>query len=88
MVTLRDVCQVTWACLRYGGLKDGRVAFRTWFSMWFFTWMADQDGDIALVVCRCIAFVKYKESTLVKFGNFNAKPGWAPARKRIEAGRP
>ena len=87
MVTLKNVREVTWICLRYGGLRKGWTAFRTWFSMWFFTWMTDQDGDIALVVCRCIALIKYKESTLVKFGNFNARPGWKGARKYVEASR-
>lgn len=87
MVTLKDVRDVTKNCFRYGGFKSGWTAFWNWFSMWFFTWMTDEDGDIALVVCRCIALVKYKESTLIKFGNFNARPGWKEARKHVQASR-
>lgn len=37
------------------------------FNHWFFQWKQDEDGGIAFVICNRLAFVKYKEHTIIRF---------------------
>ena len=37
------------------------------FKHWVFSWKQDEDGDIAFVICNRMAFVKYKEHTIIRF---------------------
>lgn len=37
------------------------------FRHWIFQWKQDEEGDLAFVFLGFIAFIKYKEHTLVKF---------------------
>lgn len=50
------------------------------FKHWFFQWKVDEEGDIAFVVMNRMAFLKYKEHTLIKFRGVK---GWAPAPKWV-----
>lgn len=34
---------------------------------WLFKWKTDEDGDIAFVLFNWIAFIKYKEHTIINF---------------------
>ena len=43
----------------------------TWWqfkNLTMFSWMQDKDGDIAFVVFRKFVFIKYKQSTIFRFG--------------------
>ena len=37
------------------------------FKHWFFSWKQDEDGDLVFVICNRMAFVKYKEHTIIRF---------------------
>lgn len=37
---------------------------------WLFKWKRDDEGDIAFVLFNWIAFVKYKEHTIIKFNGY------------------
>lgn len=48
---------------------------------WMFQWKLDDEGDLAIIVFRCIALVKYKEHTVVRFGRFS---DWRSAPKYLK----
>ncbi len=43
------------------------------FTHWFFRWEMDSDGDVAFCVAGLVRFIKYKHSTLTKWGWWHAK---------------
>jgi len=88
LVELHNVMDTFKTVFRYRGIRGIFTAISCtwdWFTMWFFTWMLDEDGDIALVIARRLAFVKYKQSTLIRFGNFSR---WREAPKYLSVRLP
>lgn len=39
------------------------------FMHWLFKWKVDSELDIALVFCNRVAFIKYKEHTVIQIVN-------------------
>lgn len=37
------------------------------FKYWLSSWKQDEEGDIAFVLFNKLAFVKYKEHTIIRF---------------------
>jgi hypothetical protein len=65
-----------------------------WYNFWFkvralcFRWVVDSEGDIGLMVVGCVIFLKYKDSTLVYFGNrgrFVDAPKYVRKRGTLDA---
>lgn len=50
------------------------------FKHFVFSWNQDEEGDIVFSLCKLVHFIKYKEHTIVKFGN----KGYQPAPKYVK----
>jgi hypothetical protein len=64
-----------------------RMKVMAWYRMtilhfwyWVFKWQLDADNDLVFSICNLIHFIKYKQSTLVKFGR---RPEFKEAPKRL-----
>lgn len=49
-------------------------------SHWLFQWRTDSSGDIALVLFKCLALVKYKEHTIIYLA-------WSKEFPHLKAGK-
>ena len=41
------------------------------FRHWVFQWKVDNEGDITLTICQVLNMTKYKEHTVIRWGNKN-----------------
>lgn len=61
-------------------LKNRWIILTYRFKHWFFQWKLENEGDVALVIAGRMALVKYKEHTVICFGNFSH---WRDAPKYL-----
>lgn len=55
------------------------VVWWRFLNLWLFQWKVDQDGDIAFVIFNRLAFVKYKQSTIINLKGDQ----YSPAKKYL-----